>query len=142
MNKVQPLKKVHLSRLSPVMWTLQTGYPRPEISVPIPKVNNGMGADVEEAFAEYLEVPMSGMGASDGRYVATPINPKASPLWSNLYRIGAAGALSRVAPFGPDAFGTDEEPSTFRKSLPFLVPLVGIALFTYFSSRSPLPERY
>lgn len=139
MNQVKPLKQVHLSRLSPVMWTLGTGYPRPEISVPIPSVNGGgMGGT-----GEYLEVPMSGMGtdAVDGRYVATSINPKASPLWSNLYRIGAAGALSRVAPFGPDAFGTDEEPSTLSKLMPFLVAFAGIGLFTYFGSRSPYPER-
>jgi hypothetical protein len=109
---------VHLSRLSPVMWTLQTGYPRPEIAVPIPEVN-GMGSDND-----------------DGRYVATPINPKGSPLWSNLYRIGAAGALSRVAPYGPDAFGTDngvDRMSTLKSLWPFFLALGGMAAFTYFS---------
>jgi hypothetical protein len=121
MNKIKALKQVHLSRLSPVMWTVQTGYPRPEISVPISSVNGG------------------GMGSEndDGRYVATPMNPKASPLWSNTYRIGAAGALSRVAPYGPSAFGTAEEGSKLSDLWPFFVALGGVALFTYFGSRRP-----
>jgi len=42
-DEVRPLKQKHLSRLSPVMWTLQTGYPRPEIAAPIPPAPNGMG---------------------------------------------------------------------------------------------------
>ena len=121
MSKIKPLKQVHLSRLSPVMWTPETGYPRPGLSVPINSVNGG------------------GMGSEndDGRYVATPMNPKASPLWSNLYRIGAAGALSRVAPFGPDAFGATEEQSTLSKFWPLIVAFGGLALFTYFGSRRP-----
>ena len=120
MNRIKPLKQVHLSRLSPVMWTPQTGYPRPEISVPISSVNGG------------------GMGSEndDGRYVATSMNPKASPLWSNLYRVGAAGALSRVAPYGPSAFG-GEESSTLSSLWPFFVAIGGIALFSYFGSRRP-----
>lgn len=105
------------------MWTPQTGYPRPELSVPIPSVNSG------------------GMGSEndDGRYVATPMNPKASPLWSNLYRIGAAGKLSRVGPFGPNAFGaTEENGSTLSNIWPFLVAFAGMGLFAYFGSRRPL----
>lgn len=122
MSKIRPLKQVHLSRLSPVMWTPKTGYPRPELSVPIHSVNSeGMGSEND-----------------DGRYVATPMNPKASPLWSNIYRIGAAGALSRVAPFGPDAFGTtEEERSTLGQFWPFIVAFGGMALFVYFGSRRP-----
>lgn len=129
MSAVKPLKQVHLSRLSPVMWTLQTGYPRPEIAVPIQEINGGMGMGEADP------------ANSDGRYVATPINPKASPLWSNLYRIGAAGALSRVAPFGPDAFGTDngDQPSTWGL-WPFFLAFGGMALLTYFGTKRKYPQ--
>jgi hypothetical protein len=133
MNAVKQLKQVHLSRLSPVMWTLQTGYPRPEIAVPIQEINGGMGMGEADP------------ANSDGRYVATPINPKASPLWSNIYRLGAAGALSRVAPYGPDAFGTDNgngemQPSTFGALWPFFLAFGGMALLTYFGTRRSYPR--
>jgi len=127
MNQVKPLRQKHLSRLSPVMWTLQTGYPRPEIAVPIPEA---------QGMSEYLEVPMSGMGDAGGRYEATPINPKASPLWSNLYRIGTAGALSRVAPFGPSAFGNDNgNGSTLSSLWPFFLAFGGMAALTFLFTR-------
>jgi len=127
-KRVKHLNKIHLPRLSPVMWSLQQGYPRKEIAVPIPDVQSiGMGDDSQNA---------------DGRYVATQINPKASPLWSNLYRIGAAGALSRVAPFGPDAFGTDTEngqtesqQSALSGLWPFALAFGGVALITYLGTR-------
>jgi hypothetical protein len=39
------LDRVHLSRLSPVMWSWKHGYPRKQLGVPIkPAYNAGMGA--------------------------------------------------------------------------------------------------
>jgi hypothetical protein len=83
----QHLKRVHLSRLSPVMWGWQQGYPRKELGVPI-KPAYGMGTDAAQL--PYTDV--------------TGIRPGGNPMWENLYRIGVAGKLSRVAPFGPSAF--------------------------------------
>jgi hypothetical protein len=34
----------------------------------------------------------------------TGVDPRGEALWSNLYRVGTAGSLSRVTPFGPAAF--------------------------------------
>ena len=73
----QHLKQVHLSRLSPVMWAWQNGYPRKEWGVPIKSVYSGMG----------------GVGNYE---LATPINPKGSPVWSETWQQRAAGALKRV----------------------------------------------
>lgn len=39
----QHLKRVHLSRLSPVMWGWKSGYPRRELGVPIKPAYQGMG---------------------------------------------------------------------------------------------------
>jgi hypothetical protein len=76
--------------------------------------------------------------SSMGNYEAAPepdvIHPRADPLWSNLYRITAAGALNRVAPFGPSAFGNDLGPEPapttgerVRNMLPFILGVAGIA---------------
>ena len=46
----------------------------------------------------------NGMGAYEN---PTIVSPRGEPIWSNTYRIGAAGALSRVRPFGPSAFSGD-----------------------------------
>ena len=72
------LNRVHLSRLSPVMWSWQQGYPRKELGVPIKPAYNGMGA----------------------YETATPISPKGSPVWSDTWQQRAAGALQRVSPYG------------------------------------------
>jgi hypothetical protein len=78
---LQPLKKRHLARLSPVMHAYGRSFIRPE-----------------------LEVPITAMGNYEKVDKGTPVNPRGEALWSNTYRIGAAGSLSRVTPFGPAAF--------------------------------------
>jgi hypothetical protein len=108
------LKQVHLSRLSPVMRPAGSIYPRQP---------------------QYLATPIP---ASMGNYEMVPlgsdvqsIDPRGMPLWSNLYRMGAAGNLSRVGTFGPAAFG-DAEGSLAERArpmLPFLLALgVGAGL--------------
>ena len=44
-NGLKNLNAVHLSRLSPVMWSLKGGYPRRELSVPIEPLDVSMGND-------------------------------------------------------------------------------------------------
>lgn len=91
------LKVRHLARLSPVMHAYNESFIRKEQFLPITDDMQGMGRYVR----------------SDG----TPLDPRGEALWSNLYRVGAAGSLSRVTPFGPAAFsgcsgcGQDAEPA-------------------------------
>jgi hypothetical protein len=86
------LNQVHLSRLSPVMWPVGGRHPNAPWWTPI-----------DESAA------LSSMGNYEP---AQPdvIHPRADALWSDLYRITPAGALNRVAPFGPSAFGNDLGP--------------------------------
>lgn len=89
---LQPLKKKHLARLSPVMHGYGRSFIRPEWGVPITGMS-GFGDNYEKATA-----------ADPGLPTGTRIDPRGEALWSNLYRIGAAGSLSRTTPFGPAAF--------------------------------------
>lgn len=128
------LKQVHLSRLSPVMWAYQQGYPRKTLGVPI-KSAYGMGD--------------CGCGAQQPYSDVTGIRPGGNPMWNNLYRIGVAGKLSRVSSFGPDAFtnctncgvGTDNgngngEPASGLSAMwPFFLAFGGFALLSYLGSR-------
>lgn len=45
------LKQVHLSRLSPVMWTTQGGYPRKPLATPIGPLDMSMGIDSDNRYA-------------------------------------------------------------------------------------------
>lgn len=103
------LNRVHLSRLSPVMWGWKEGYPRKELGVPIKKAYQGMG--------EY--------GA------ATSINPKGSPVWSETWQQRAAGALHRVNPQAMNgcacSMGDEESSGTKKKSV--WVILAGLGAF-------------
>jgi hypothetical protein len=103
------LNQVHLSRLSPVMWSLKGGYPRKPMTVPI-----GMGSD------------------DDGRYKSVPLDYQRQPVWNDLYRVGVLGAMSRVAPFGPAGFGTEPAPAgdTGKKWL-FLLGTIGLGAFLF-----------
>ena len=85
-DRLKHLNQVHLSRLSPVMWSTKYGYPRKAMTVPIESVG-GMGSD------------------DDGRYKSVPLDYQRQPVWNDLYRVGVLGAMSRVAPFGPAGFG-------------------------------------
>ena len=125
------LKQVHLSRLSPVMWAYNEGYPRKTLGVPIEPAY-GMGD-----FGCGAQVPYSDV---------TGIRPGGNPMWNNLYRIGVAGKLSRVAPFGPDAFtnctncgvGSDNgngDESALSGLWPFFLAFGGFALLSYLGSR-------
>lgn len=89
---LEPLKKKHLARLSPVMHAYNRSFVRPEWGVPITGMS-GLGDNYEKATP-----------ASPGLPQGTRIDPRGEALWSNLYRIGAAGSLSRTTPFGPAAF--------------------------------------
>ena len=138
----QHLKQVHLSRLSPVKWGWPQGYPRKEWGVPIkPAYGNGMGGCGCGAQAPYQDV--------------TGIRPGGNPIWDNLYRIGVVGQLSRVSPFGPDAFtnctncgpmgtenGTDSEESgsALGAMTPFLLAFLGFGVLTYLGSRRKYKE--
>ena len=82
----QHLKQVHLSRLSPVMWAYNEGYPRKTLGVPIE--------------------PAYGMGTYES------VNPKGSPIWSETWQQRAAGALKRVHPFSMNGCGCGNEPET------------------------------
>ncbi len=124
------LKRVHLSRLSPGMWGWKQGYPRKELGVPIQPAY-GMGVDA-------AQVPYNDV---------TGVRPGGNPMWENLYRIGVAGKLSRVAPFGPDAFtnctncgvGDDNGGGGASNALgglwPFLVAFLGFGAITYLGNR-------
>jgi hypothetical protein len=128
----QHLKQVHLSRLSPVMWGWKQGYPRKELGVPI-KPAYGMGDCGCDAQAPYTDV--------------TGIRPGGNPMWENLYRIGVAGQLSRVAPFGPDAFtnctncgvGNDNENGGAGEAMgglwPFVAAFLGFGAITFLFTR-------
>lgn len=83
----QHLNQVHLSRLSPVMWAWNKGYPRKTLGVPI-KPAYGMGSTEENNYE-----------------VATPINPKGSPIWSETWQQRGAGALKQRHPFPMDGCG-------------------------------------
>lgn len=85
-RELRGLKQVHLSRLSPVMWSVKHGYPRKAMTVPIESVGGMSGDD-------------------DGRYKSVPLDYQRQPVWNDLYRVGVLGAMSRVAPFGPAGFG-------------------------------------
>jgi hypothetical protein len=103
------LNQVHLSRLSPVMWSLKGGYPRKPMTVPI------------------------GMGDDDGRYKSVPLDYQRQPVWNDLYRVGVLGAMSRVAPFGPAGFGTEPAPGSddaVKKWL-FILGAIGVGAFLF-----------
>jgi hypothetical protein len=89
---LQPLKKKHLARLSPVMHAYNRSFVRPEWGVPITGMS-GLGGNYESSTTDDPGLPHG-----------TRIDPRGEALWSNLYRIGAAGSLSRTTPFGPAAF--------------------------------------
>jgi hypothetical protein len=113
---LKPLKQVQLSTLSPVMWSLKGGYPRKQISVPIAR-----------------EPALGGLGVAgdDGRYASVPLEYARQPVWNNLYRTGVIGGMSRVAPFGPAAFGTEEVTGDPWKKWLFILGVVGIGAFFF-----------
>jgi hypothetical protein len=102
----QPLKTYYTGRLRRIMRAYKQPLPQGEAGYAIPPV------------------PYVAMGNYEGN--VQTIDPRGSELWSNLYRIGSAGALSRVAPFGPSAFGDDEGPSPVSSVLP-LIAIFGLA---------------
>ncbi|MHC4297742.1 MAG: hypothetical protein ACYS7Y_10615 [Planctomycetota bacterium] len=125
------LKQVHLSRLSPVMWAYNKGYPRKTLGVPIEPAH-GMGGCG------------CGCGAQAPYADTTGVRPGGNPMWNDLYRIGVVGKLSRVAPFGPSAFtnctncgvGTDDGSGEAMSGLwPFFVAIGGFALLTFLGTR-------
>jgi len=106
----KPLKTFYTGRLRPIMRAYKQPLPEGEWGGPIPSV------------------PLRGMGNYEGN--VQTVDPRGSELWSNLYRIGTAGALSRVAPFGPAAFGTDNDSNSSAAGsvLPLLAVLgIGVA---------------
>lgn len=105
-NGLKQLSTVHLTRLSPMMWSLPGGYPRKGMSTPIGPA----------------------MGSDDGRYVSVPLISQAQPVWNNLYRTGVIGGMSRVAPFGPAAFGSNGEAATESFTFGHAVALLLIAV--------------
>jgi hypothetical protein len=128
------LKRIHLSRLSPVMWSWKHGYPRRELGVPIKPAYNAMG--------NYEDGPVP----SQMPYAqVTGVNPEGTTLWNDLYRIGVAGKLSRVRPFGPSGFsgcqgcGNDEETGNGFSGLltPWLLAILGFGVVTYLGTRGP-----
>jgi hypothetical protein len=55
------------------------------------------------------------------------------PVWNDLYRVGVIGGMSRVAPFGPAAFGTEEAPAgseTWKKWV-LILGALGLASFVF-----------
>lgn len=98
-----PLKKVHLSRLSPVMRRSGSPYPRREMTVPI-------------------QPSLGAMGNYEGNVY--DVDPRGTPLWSDVYRIGAAGSLSRVSPFGPSAFGSNGDGASLLDRIRPMAPLL------------------
>lgn len=115
-RELRGLKQIHLSRLSPVMWSLKGGYPRKAMTVPIESVG-GMGGD------------------DDGRYKSVPLDYQRQPVWNDLYRVGVLGAMSRVAPFGPAGFGTEPAPATGMSTRKWLLILGAIGLGVFLLGR-------
>jgi hypothetical protein len=64
----------------------------------------------------------SGMGNYEGN--VQQVDPRGMPLWSDLYRMGAAGSLSRVGTFGPAAFGTNGNGNGLMERVRPLLPLI------------------
>lgn len=114
---MQGLKQIQLSTLSPVMWSLKGGYPRKQWSLPIAK-----------------EPALAGLGVAgdDGRYASVPLEYQRQPVWNNLYRVGVIGGMSRVAPFGPAAFGTEETAggASWKKWV-VILGAIGLASFLF-----------
>ena len=106
------LNQVHLSRLSPVMWSVKHGYPRKAMTVPIESVGGMSGDD-------------------DGRYKSVPLDYQRQPVWNDLYRVGVLGAMSRVAPFGPAGFGTEPVTGDSTKKWLFFLGAIGIGAFLF-----------
>jgi hypothetical protein len=102
------LNQIHLSRLSPVMWPVRGPYPNAPWWEPI-----------------HSSEAMVGMGSNYEPAQPDIIHPRADALWSNLYRITPAGALNRVAPFGPSAFGNDLGPAEEGAASPSLAQRLG-----------------
>jgi len=110
------LNQVWLPRLSPVMRAANEPVVRPPHGVPIDKTLAGMG--------NYEQVDT--------------VDPRGQALWSNLYRIGTAGALSRVAPFGPSAFSGDEGeslPKRIMSSKAFWLSMLGAIGYMWYKDR-------
>jgi hypothetical protein len=53
---------------------------------------------------EFINIKPMYIGNGNYEPSTKTIRPRNKALWSDLYRIGAAGALSKVKPFGPQAF--------------------------------------
>jgi len=101
----RPLKTVWTPRLSPVMRSQKMPWIRKPLSTPI-TAKMGMGSDIP--------LPVSS------------VRPRNRALWSDLYRIGAAGALSRVKPYGPNAFSGVEGNASGRIDMrPFFYGMAG-----------------
>ena len=105
----QPLKSVWTARLSPVMRAADQPLIRPPVVEPITR-------------------EMGALGSVDPAPVR-PVRPRNRALWSDLHRIGAAGALSRVRPFGPDAFSGNPEGESSNYLQPFLWGAAGAIIF-------------
>lgn len=110
------LKQVQLSTLSPVMWSLKGGYPRKPMTVPIGR-----------------EPALGGLGVAgdDGRYASVPLEYQRQPVWNDLYRVGVIGGMSRVAPFGPAAFGTEAVAGEAWKKWVFILGVIGVGAFLF-----------
>jgi hypothetical protein len=83
------LKQVHLAMLSPVMHAYGKPFIRKTQFKPIQPAHIGLGSYES---------------------TAQTIAPRSKKLWSDLYRVGVAGSLSKVTPFGPSAFGEEGDP--------------------------------
>jgi hypothetical protein len=98
------------------MWAWNKGYPRKTLGVPI-KPAYGMGSTEENNYE-----------------VATPINPKGSPIWSETWQQRGAGALKQRHPFAMNGCGcgstNGETEQTSRHWLGLgLLMAFGVALF-------------
>lgn len=106
-NGLKNLNTVHLSRLSPVMWSLKGGYPRKPLNVPIEPLDVSMGND-------------------DGRYAWNRENSVA-----NLRPIafGSNGEVE-IATIAPATDGAVQQEAERKKGFwfPFLLAAGGAAV--------------
>lgn len=111
----KPVKKVWTTRLSPLMRAPNQPWIRSPLVSPI-----GDERDIE------LGIGLGDDGTTGRIRPVKPVRPRNRALWSDIYRIGAAGALSRVRPFGPNAFsGEPEMPEMSLDPTPFLWGMAG-----------------
>ena len=91
-----PIGTAYTPRLSQAMWAYGGQRIPTTWATGIPQAYPYGGSEITGA-GSYVSQPL-------GEYDTRPldIQPRHDPLWSNLWKIGAAGSPGRVVPYGPE----------------------------------------